>query len=212
MARPLTYQQYKSRRGPQPTGPAAPMGPSALAGLQSQHLAGMLGNELGPLDTGGYHPGAHRARLLALEQAGLLYDEQGQIQHRPTEDWFQGIGRENLFAALTPGGQANLLQSAFHGPTKDRAAELREQGIGTIRAAQQAGAETPLPSASVPALPFEVPLPFGLGTFQNVDMGVKGAIENFGLDPFNVIPGMGILPASWTVSYTHLTLPTKRIV
>ena len=196
MARPLTYQQYKSRRGPQPTGPAAPMGPSALAGLQSQHLAGMLGNELGPLDTGGYHPGAHRARLLALEQAGLLYDEQGQIQHRPTEDWFQGIGRENLFAALTPGGQANLLQSRFHGPTKDRAAELREQGIGTIRAAQQAGAEVPLPSASVPALPFEVPLPFGLGTFQNVDMGVKGAIENFGLDPFNVIPGMGVLPAS----------------
>jgi len=203
MAGPLTYQQYKSRQGPQPTGPApapmgpAPMGPSALAGLQSQHLAGMLGNELGPLDTGGpANPQAHRDRLLALEQAGLLYDEQGQIQHRPTEDWFQGIGRENLFAALTPGGQANLLQSRFHGPTKDRAAELREQGIGTIRAAQQAGAEVPLPSASVPFSPVEIPLPFGLGTFKNVDLGVKGAIENIGLDPFNVIPGMGIFPAS----------------
>ena len=199
MARPLTYQQYKSRRGPQPTGPApAPVGPSALAGLQSQHQAGMLGNELGPLDTGGpANPQAHRDRLLALEQAGLLYDEQGQIQHRPTEDWFQGIGRENLFAALTPGGQANLLQSRFHGPTKDRAAELRGLGIGTIQAAQQAGAEVPLPSASVPVIPWEVPLPGGLGTFKNVDLGVKGAIENIGLDPGNLIPGMGILPASW---------------
>ena len=196
MAGPLTYQQYKSRRGPQPTGPAAPMGPSALAGLQSQHQAGMLGNELGPLDTGGpANPQAHRDRLLALEQAGLLYDEQGQIQYRPTEDWFQERGRGHLFAALTPGGQANLLQSALHGPTKDRAAQLREQGIGTIQAAQQAGAETPLPSASVPLSPVEIPLPGGR-SFQNVDIGVKGAIENIGLDPFNVIPGMGMMPAS----------------
>lgn len=73
---------------------------------------------------------------------------------------------------------------------QDRARELREQGLSTTRAAQQAFQEVDQPSAKVTAVPFGgIPLPGGK-RLEQVDLGVKGALE-LALDPTVVLPGIG---------------------
>lgn len=71
---------------------------------------------------------------------------------------------------------------------------FREQGMGPLAAVTEAYRGTDLPSVDVPISPVPIPLPGGR-SLQKVAVGEKGAWENVILDPLNLVPGLGLLPA-----------------
>ena len=131
-----------------------------------------------------------------LKQINDLIEEQLATAPEPRSRILEAIGEglepltrlnEEIAGAATLGVQALIPGQQ----TAERVfAEKRSEGADFLTAAREGFLEQDLPSVSVPVLPFEVPLPGGR-SFQNVDIGVKGAIENV-LDLTNLIPAVGV--------------------
>jgi len=97
-----------------------------------------------------------------------------------------------LTPTITPETAPALEMSAIPGRVKQRAEELRGQGMPTREAAEQAYRETDLPDISIPS-GLDIPLPGGR-RFKDFRLGVKGFLE-FINDPMNWGVGTGITPA-----------------
>jgi len=105
---------------------------------------------------------------------------------------------QNIIEAI-----AGLGVSALHGPTKERARQLRAEGVPSSLASTQAYRETDLPSARIPVTPGAFIEAISPGTpdiltgkgrgLSRADVGVKGLIEEL-VAPENLL--LGLAPAA----------------
>jgi hypothetical protein len=118
-------------------------------------------------------------------------------------DWLQRNVREPLAGSAAIGAQSPLAPPAFQdlaraipgfSETAERFGELRQEPDAPFLPfadAGQAFRETDFPSARVDVTPgFDIPLPGGR-RLDEVDIGVKGALEAV-TDPIELVPGIGI--------------------